>query len=73
MREAFEESRAPWKPTFEGEREQWITGAAQFSLWNGLELFKRTCCSEMEEELEALEPGLLCSSEHKLTRKRWNF
>lgn len=27
----------------------------------------------MDEELQALEPGLLCSSEHKLTRKRWNF
>lgn len=68
-REAFDESRSPWKLRFKGEVEQWIIGAAQFILWNGLELFEGICCSEMEEELQALEPGLLCSSENKLTRK----
>lgn len=73
MREAFEERRAPWKRTFEGERDQWIIGAAQFILWDGLELFKQTISPELTEEETALAPGLLCFSEHKLTRRRWNF
>lgn len=73
LREAFEEKRAPWKRTFKGERDQWILGAAQFILYNGLQMLKETCCPEMEEELKALEPGLLCFGEHKLTRRRWDF
>lgn len=72
-REAFEERHAPWKRTFPGERDQCIIGAAQFVLWDGPELFKQTISPGLTEENTALTPGLLCFSEHKLTRRRWNF
>ncbi|PWY95903.1 hypothetical protein BO94DRAFT_620264 [Aspergillus sclerotioniger CBS 115572] len=73
MRGAFEERPVPWDPPFEGERDQRIIAAAQYILWDGLELFKEVVSPGTIEERPSWMPGLLCFSEHRLSLRRWHF
>jgi hypothetical protein len=75
MRDTFEHRPVPWAPDFEVERDQRIIAAAQWILWDGIELFKDVLSPDSgnNQECGLWQPGLLCFSEHRLDLRRWNF
>jgi len=50
MQLALEERLLPDEIPVEGERGQWIIGAAQFIIWDGQEIFKHVLAPDVDDD-----------------------